>query len=236
MLARIVWSIKTIFTDWRVFLLSLLPFSIGAFIYVYFGQLIFINFLSYLQGLVTTWIGQGYFASIFNALIVFILTILTVLFVGWTFTFCLSVIATPFNLFLGKVLFKKLHPNEKVVEESSLWETVKGELKKFILIILMTMIGFLSSFIPFGFLISIPVSSLLVIFNFSDYFWSAENLNTSKSLKRIKENFLTFILSGVIFFLILAIPLINVFFHSLAVIYFAKVNSEIRMKEIPTNG
>jgi len=236
MLARIFWSIKTIFTDWRVFLLSLLPFSIGAFIYVYFGHLIFTIFQSYLQGLVTTWIGQGYFASVFNALIVFILTILTVLFVGWTFTFCLSVIATPFNLFLGKVLFKKLHPLEKIADEGSLWDTVKGEIKKFILIILMTLIGFLSSFIPFGFLISIPVSSFLVIFNFSDYFWSAENLNTSKSLKRIKENFLTFMFSGVIFFLVLAIPLVNVFFHSLAVIYFAKVNSEMKLKEVPNNG
>ncbi|MEK6624867.1 MAG: hypothetical protein AABY86_07865, partial [Bdellovibrionota bacterium] len=51
-------SIKILFSDWKVFLLAMIPLVIGVLLYVYMGKLLFMDFLNFLRVQGETYLGS----------------------------------------------------------------------------------------------------------------------------------------------------------------------------------
>lgn len=218
-------SLKTIFSDKMLLLLSLIPVLIGIFIYWFLGAWIYGQLDIGVKWL-TSYLGGSEDAGIISWIIGVIFGLIFYFLVNWTFVMIVSVVASPFNDLISSRVETK-HFNGETVEIvsskflSRIFKIVWNEIKKVILILLMTLVAALAGFIPVvGPFISIALSGILLAIQFVDYSWSRRELTSKECVADAKKNILYYGLSGAGFVVLISIPIVNLLTLPLAVVYY----------------
>lgn len=226
---RQAWSLFK--KDKYVLLFSFIPVFIGILIYVTLGNLIYNDLYDFAKEYISVQVGNdGWFAQALSYIVVGLLSISFFFLVNWTFVLVVSLFASPFNDLISNRV-EKLTSNEelpKISESISLMikgicGTIVNEIKKILLIVSISIIGIvLGLFFP---PLSIAITAILLAVSFLDYSWSRHNLNFKKCLQDIKSSFLGYFLSGLIFMVLISIPVVNLFALPFGVVYFTVLHT-----------
>ena len=96
-----------------------------------------------------------------------------------------------------------------------------NETKKISLIVVLSIVSLVLSFIPFMAIVSFFIQVVLLSVTFLDYYWSRKNLSVRECINDYRSNFLFNFLSGLLFFGLLLIPGGGVLFFPLILIKFS---------------
>lgn len=225
----------TIFRHDRwLIILGSIPILIGLVSYYFIGQWVFGDIFSwgeeYIRGQVSN---QTWFKFLTTFLII-ILTVLLYFVISWTFILFVSLIASPFNDLMSSRVERALLKGEYLSAGESLqglWQkiyfTLFNEIKKIMFIMIISFLGLiLSLFFP---PISLIFSSLLVAVSFIDYNWGRHDMKISSCIQSYKKAPFFYSLSGFSFFILISIPIINLFMIPVGVVYFARAFAEIEL-------
>lgn len=222
------------------FILTIVPVTIGIFIYFFLGSWLYGSVLSKGQELISSYISEGGFGTVVYYIVAAVVSILLFLLVNWTFVLVVSIIASPFNDLLSSRIEKSFlgQDNDKISEAfggffSNIFGIIFNELKKVSLILFLSIIAFLIGYIPLLTPISLFITVILLAMGFVDYSWSRHNIKFRDCLRDIKAHMWGYSLGGVFFFVLVSIPIINLIVSPLATSYFTLLwleNNEHRNK------
>jgi len=232
-------SFRLIFSDkWLIFLAAI-PIFVGVIFYSLLGKLLFIDLLNWLRTWVETSLTSQNWGAVAYYFLLFLMTIIVYFLVSWTFVLFVSLVASPLNDILSMRTEKKLLGQEMNMGEvfkgipQKILFILKNELLKISLIIVLSGIAILMSFFPLLAPVGIILSSLLLGINFIDYAWSRKDLKFRDCFRNTRINVIPYSLAGVIFMILMSIPLVNLFAYPFAVIYFTVLFLErIKRNEI----
>jgi len=223
-------SLDILKSDKKVIMFGMIPVIVGFLCYYFLGSYVFGDLQelgkSYLSKHMDTtgWIGNVFFGLV---------TVLFAVFMNFTFFIFVSVIAAPFNDLISsrveKLYIKSEEDNQGFSEMmKKLPATIKNELKKVGFIIILSIINVIIGFMfpPASFLIA----GIIFAISFVDYSWSRNELTFSECFQDLKKGFLPYLLGGVSFLFLIAIPILNLFFLPLAVVFFTVIYCELRLK------
>jgi CysZ protein len=209
---------------------GMIPVLLGFVCYYFLGSYVFgdlqVMGKEYLSKHMDTtgWIGNVFFGLI---------TILFAVFMNFTFFIFVSVIAAPFNdLISSRVerIYSKTQDDGQGFSEmmKKLPATIKNELKKVGFIIILSIINVIVSFAfpPASFLLA----GLILAISFVDYSWSRNEMTFGECFGDLKKGFLPYLFGGIAFLFLIAIPILNLFFLPLAVVFFTVIYCELRFK------
>lgn len=231
---------KLIFKDKTSLLLALIPILMGIFLYSLLGHYFFSTLISMGQKYIETYLSSGTFGQFVYYLVVAVLTVALYFIVNWTFVLVLSIFAGPFNDLLSQRI-EKIYHGEKLptLGESfdgflkGAFSTIFNEIKKVLLILFLSIFAMLLGYVPLLTPFSVIITVLLLAISYVDYSWSRHNIVFSDCRKDIRKNFLSYILGGGIFMMIVSVPIINILVPSFATSYFTILwmkNNEHRNK------
>ncbi|MFG1500633.1 EI24 domain-containing protein [Halobacteriovorax sp. XZX-3] len=235
-------SMNILKADKKIILIALCPVLIGFILYYSLGHYAFSEVSAWGHGYINEkYPEQGWVSTVFSGVLIILLGVI----INWTFFIVVSVIASPFN----DMLSSRVEMIYKLQKESTdtFTQTMKrlpsilmNELKKIGVIVVLSIIN-----IGIGFFfppITFVLGGLILAISFIDYSWSRNNLTFAECVGDIKSGFLPYLLGGVGFMILISIPLLNLFFLPLAVVFFTVIYCELRVKEIasseevPTKG
>ena len=220
-------AIKMIKEDKILLLLSLIPIVMGVGVYVALGSWLYTSFIptgvEWVQdkislewlGAFFSWIIKGLFFVLFGGL------------ANYTFVLVISLFASPFNDMIVDRVLKKQQGEDPSLELSfketikRLPKTLVNELKKVSLIVVLSVVSLVLSFVPFLAVVSFFIQIILLSVTFIDYYWSRKNLSVRECIGDYKSNFIFNFLSGLLFFGLLLIPGGGALFFSVALIQYS---------------
>jgi CysZ protein len=139
---------------------------------------------------------------------------------NWTFTLIISLIGAPFFDLISSRVERKVTQLEVPHSAWLSWVFIKNQILKILVLVFISILCFVFSYIPFLFPIYLILSSILITFNFLDFTWSRKNMTLTECLRDWSRSKWSYGFSGFIYFVLLSVPLLNIFFLSLAVIHF----------------
>ncbi len=220
-------SLSIMMKDKIIILFSLVPILVGVLLYYFLGQLIFTDFLDWINGLVVAKISSDGLGKFIGYLITATLSVVMYFAVSWTFVMIVSLIASPFNDIISNRTEKNLLGEVPESIDKSLSRlfkrigfTLVNELKKVSFILTMTIIALVLNFIPVLAPVSFILSALLLSVSFVDYTWSRKNKKFGECVSDMRNSFIGYTISGSIFIGLIAIPVVNLFTLPFAVVYF----------------
>ena len=225
---HLVHSFSLLRKDNTLLILSLVPLLIGAFLYFLLGYWIYGGLLEWIKEILRPWITVelGAVSSLLNL----VLGIIFYFMVSWTFVLTVSLLSAPFNDMMSSRVERLILGQRPVGLGSSLKETVLrlphiffNEIKKITAIIALLLLGFLFSFIPFLFPLTLLISCLLLSIGFIDYNWCRHEYPLRSCLKNLWENLANYTLGGAFFSLMVSVPFVNFLVPPLATVYFTLV-------------
>lgn len=226
-------SFSIMMKDKVIILFSLAPILVGVLLYYFLGQLIFTDFLDWINGLVVSKVSSEGLGKIIGYLITATLSVVMYFAVSWTFVMIVSLIASPFNDIISNRTEKSLLGEVPESIDKSLSRLIKrigftliNELKKISFILTMTIIALVLNFIPVLAPVSFILSALLLATSFIDYSWSRKDKKFGECLIDIRKSFISYTISGSIFIGLIAIPLVNLITLPFAVVYFTVLQTK----------
>ena len=187
-------SIKYLFSDKVLFILTIFPVLIGLLLYV--------GGFYYVMGVISAfkfgWFGSflglnSWLVSILSWIFKIIFGILTYFIVDWTFVLFVSLLGCMFNEYISQRV-EKLSMNQKVEPLRNVFKKMKAQIvfilinesKKITFILFFTAVAFILGYIfaPVSFIISF----ILVAVQFVDYTWYRKGLSFSECMEDIKKN------------------------------------------------
>ncbi len=217
-------SIKIVFSDWKVFRLAIMPMLVNILLFV--GFFFAFNYFSYeISSRVfeeSTQVWYWYALSWLIGVALFIVSIFIVLF---GFVVVGLIVAAPFNDMLAAAVEKKVTGTVKETG-MSIWGlvkyTVKNEIRKMAVIILVQGSLFLVNFIPgVGQMIFVVVSpaflALVMAYEFTGYTLDRRGLSFSEKRKYLTSKFGLSMGFGLGVVVTLIIPIVNLLLLPLAV-------------------
>ena len=142
---------------------------------------------------------------------------------NWTFVLIVSLFAAPFNDFLSESIADELE-GKPYKRDRGFWNEifpfVWNETKKISVIVFLSLIAFTISFIPILLPISLCISFMLIAAQFADYSWSREKLTLKECINDMRMNFFKYCFSGALFFLLISVPMVNLFVPAWATAHF----------------
>lgn len=220
-------SLDILRKDKIILLFSLVPIIIGIVLYYFLGQLIFTDFLDWINSLVGGKVSSNGLGSFLSWIITATLTVVMYFIVSWSFVLIVSLIASPFNDIISNRTEKILEGKRPESLDKSIGRLLKrfaftifNELKKISFILFMTCVAVAINFIPVLVPVSFILSALLFAVGFVDYSWSRHDLHFKACLENMRKSFLGYTISGCIFMGIVAIPVVNLVALPFAVIYY----------------
>lgn len=219
---------RMILTDPVNFVLAVIPTLIALGIYIFTITGIYRH-----SDLLSAWL-RGYVASPDQATwISKILTGILIIFVffimSWTFVLVVGIIAAPFNSLLSSRIEEKLVKRIIMDEDqthalslvkSSMAQTFKNEIKKFILLASFGAFAFLINLVPLLYPLAAILIAALLAAQFLDYSWSRHNLTAGNCIADAVKNFFSYSAGGAIFLAVVAVPVLNALVPALATSYF----------------
>lgn len=221
-------SLSILRSDKKIILYSLIPIIIGFICYYFIGNYVFTDLFE---------LGRVYIKQHFEItgwmsnLIYGLLIIFFGIFVNFSFFIFISIIAGPFNdiissLVASKYQLKDSSNNEFESMIKRLPKIIKNEAQKIFLLITLSILNIvLSFFVP---PVAVLVASILFAISFLDYSWSRNELDIKGCLSDLRRGFLSYLLGGLVFIFLVSIPILNLFFLPLAVVFFTVIHCELR--------
>ncbi|MBT7609047.1 MAG: hypothetical protein HN576_04785 [Bacteriovoracaceae bacterium] len=203
--------------------LSFIPILIGISIYILIGKWLYVDALDWGTNLIETKV-QGGWLSALSSIVVILLSVFLFFIINWTFVILVSFVAAPFNDMISRRVEKITNGQQppELTESFKIMfarfgKTILNEIKKIIFLVLLTIIGLGISFVlpPVGFIIS----ALLYAINFVDYSWGRHDLRFGLCTQNIKNSLIPYTISGAAF-LLLSIPILNLFILPYSTIYY----------------
>lgn len=220
-------AVQMITKDKANFILAMIPVLIGLLIFIFFGKWIYTELATEGQKLIESYISEGVMGSIVYWLVSIILTVILYFIINFTFVLIVSLIASPFNDLLSSRIEKKYHHEKTPTFSESLTflsgklvATLFNEVKKISMIVVLSMIAFILSYIPILTPLSIFINALLLAVGFVDYTWARKNLTFGACFSDLRKNLFGYGFSGGFFFIIVSIPIINLIVPPLATSYY----------------
>lgn len=214
---QLLWSRKT---RWP---LVLIPILFGVVIYSTFFYLANDFVSSKLQPLLMQTFHIDQMGFLVRWTLMAIITIIGFFLINWTFVLVVSLIAAPFNDFLSESIADELEGKPQK-RERGFWVEILpfiwNETKKVSVIIFFSFVAFIIGFFPILLPISIWISFMLIAAQFTDYSWSRDKLTTKECILDMKKNFLSYSISGGLFFLFVSVPMINLIVPAWATSHF----------------
>ena len=224
-------SLKIIKSDRKMFFIALCPIIIGFIFYYFMGSYAYAEVSAWGHALISEkFPDQGWMNTIFSSLAVIILAVL----INWTFFLFISFIASPFNDMMSarvEVMYKL----EKK-DSDSFSETMKrvpsiiiNEIKKIGVIVLLSVVNIALGFFfpPITFLIG----GLILAISFIDYSWSRNDLKLSECIRDVRTGFFPYLIGGFCFMFLISIPILNLFFLPIAVVFFTVIYCEVKVSK-----
>ncbi len=221
-------ALKMILTDPVNLVLAVVPTILALLVYllsiagIYRNSDIFVGFF------------RGYVYSSDQAtLLSQILTGILILFVffvmSWTYVLVVGIIAAPFNSLLSSRIEHKLVQRVIMDEDQghalaevkkSISATFKNEFKKLFFLIVAGGFAFVLNIFPLFYPLALFLIATLLAVQFVDYSWSRHDLSVSQCLGDVGRNIIHYSLSGVLFLLVVPVPLVNAFVPAMATSYY----------------
>ncbi len=223
-------SLDIMKSDKKVIMLGLIPVILGFICYYFLGGYVFNDLQLIGKEYLSKYVdASGWVGSVFFGLI----TILFAVFMNFTFFIFVSVIAAPFNDLISSRV-EKVYSQERDDSDAfsgilkKLPELFKNEMKKIGFIIILSIINVIVGFVfpPASFVLA----GLILAISFVDYSWSRNEMTFSECFIDVKKGFLPYLLGGVSFLFLIAVPILNLFFLPLAVVFFTVIFCELRKK------
>ena len=213
--------------DKMIILFSLLPIIIGIVLFSTVGAYIYTDGLSWGEKLIGEYISGETWGTFIKYILVALVTAGFYFLLSFFFVLIVSVIASPFNDIISKRTETILIGQKTESIDSSLkwmltnfFKTIINEVKKISMIVIISLLALIMSFIPFLIPVGIILSSILMAVTFLDYSWSRHELSFRGCMLDTKKNVLLYGTSGAFFLISISIPLINLFALPIGVIYF----------------
>lgn len=235
-------SMNILKSDRKMILIALCPVVIGFAFYYFLGQYAYSEVSAWGNGYITEkFPDQGWMNTLVSGLAILILGVL----INWTFFIFISVIASPFNDMISarvEVIYKQQKKASDTLMQTlaRLPSILFNEVKKIGVIVLLSIANIALGFVfpPITFILG----GLILAISFVDYSWSRNELKVSECISDVRKGFLPYLLGGVAFMFLISVPLLNLFFLPLAVVFFTVIYCELRVKgqsqneEISTQG
>ena len=220
-------SLRLIFKDPINLLLAIIPTILALSIYIFFIVLIFKN-SDYFGVFVQDWIPDPKTAGWVGKLITAIFIIFMFLIMSWTFILLTGIISAPFNSLLSYRIEQKLSgvavTNDAQKSFSmllkSLGATFINEAKKLVFILALTALAFVLNIFPLFYPVGIFILALVLAIQFVDYSWSRHDLTFSQCVGDLFKNIFSYGGYGLVFLVMITIPLINALVPALATSFF----------------
>ncbi len=214
--------------DKKIILFSFIPVCIGVIFYSFLGHWIYTDVLKYVQGLVSGYTGDGGMLSTALYWILGVLLTVGVYFlVSWTFILVISILAGPFNDIIAERI---LHANNiKVASTFSTHGIIKGlskvlyfELKKFVVIITLTLSAFVMGIFPILTPIAIILNIMVFVSNFYSFSWSHLHTPVRTMISSLFKNIIKNLLFGAPLLFLTMIPFVNLLVYPYCVVFFTQ--------------
>jgi CysZ protein len=152
---------------------------------------------------------------------------LAIFLANWIFVLLTALIASPFNDIISSRIAKKIKGQQQGNLEQAtesmfkrMFKTFVNEAKKIIIIAAVSTIAVVFGYIPPLIPVSIIIAFILISIQFVDYSWSRDGLATGACFRDVLGNIFFYIPAGAIFFLMINIPLMNLFVPAIATSYY----------------
>lgn len=220
-------SLRLIFKDPINLLLAIIPTLLALSIYIFFIVLIFKN-SDYFGVLLHDWIPNPQTAGWVGKLITAIFIIFMFLVMSWTFVLFSGIISAPFNSLLSARIEEKLAgltPTSDAKQSFStilkgLGKTFINETKKIIFVIVLTGLAFVLNLFPLFYPVGLFLLALVLSIQFVDYSWSRHDMSFSQCVGDIFKNIFSYGGYGLVFLVLITIPLINALIPALGTSFF----------------
>ena len=217
--------------DRSLLIFSTIPVAIGCVLYYFLGSWLYTSVLQSGKAWIVAHVGQGGWSVLLSYLLIFFLTLLLILAINWTFILLVSLLGGPLNAFMSlrvEMLIFRPGPADQVSGGLAeylkrLTKMILNELKKIFLIVGLAVFSLALSLIPFLIPLSMAISALLFAFSMLDYSWSRHDLEMRECLADLTSSPFTYLLSGIFFLVLIAIPLINLFALPFAFVYYTTI-------------
>lgn len=220
-------AFEMIFQDPINLFLSTVPTLIALALYILTILGIYYNtdqFAGFFQDYIQSPEQANVLGMIFTAmLIIFVFFVM-----NWTFIVVAGIISAPFNSLLSSRIEDRL--NRHMITSSrqeamskisqSLLGIFKNELKKLIFIAVLSVLALMLNLFPILYPLGIFLIASLFASQFLDYSWSRHSMSFMNCVKDMSRNLLVFTIPGLVFLLLITIPLVNALIPALATSYF----------------
>ncbi len=208
-------------------LLAFIPVFLGVLIYWFMGSWIYETVMSQGNQLIEEYISKDSWGTVIYTIAAALMGVMLFFFVNWTFVLVVTLIASPFNDLLSSRIEKQLlgqdvlplGPSFKVLL-GKIFYTIFNEVKKISFIVILTLLSFVFGYIPILAPIGVFIAVVLLSVEFLDYSWSRHDLRFRDCVKDLRGNLLGYTLGGGFFFMLVAVPILNLAVPALATSFF----------------
>lgn len=220
-------AIRVIFRDPINLILALFPTLIALSFYLFAIVAIFKN-ADYLGVFVQEYIPDQQYAGWVGKLLLAIFVVFFFLIMSWTYIIIVGIISAPFNSMLSSrietiLVGKKVEQDKsKTFKEilSHIGQTFKDEFQKIFFIILLTILAMVFNLFPLFYPVGMVILAILISVQFVDYSWSRNDMGFGSCVKDILKNIFPYVGAGLIFMLLMTVPIINSVVPALATSFF----------------
>lgn len=221
-------ALRYIFKDPINFILFIIPALLSILIYIILGYYFLTSSLDWAQSLIFKYVVSKNNGMMLYYVITGLLMFLFYLLVSWTFILLIGLISAPFNDIMSRRIEQKMRgiavsgDRSKTIKSvfSGILKTLVNELKKILVILIITAIATVLNFIPILYPIALILLALLMSSQYLDYTWSRHDMPAGQCFKDLLKFAPSYALSGMMFLVLIAVPFINALVPAIATSYY----------------
>lgn len=221
-------AFRHLFKDPVNFILFLIPGILAVVLYLIAGAYALKNGLSFTEVLINKYVISKNANLIIYYLVSGLMTFLFFILVSWTFIIIIGILAAPFNSVISDRIEKKMRGDLVSKDQSKgissvftgIGRTLWNEVKKLFIILLFTVLAMALNFVPILLPVAMILLALIMSAQFLDFSWSRHDLSAGQCVKDITSHLFSNIVSGLMFLLLVAVPIINALVPALATSYY----------------
>lgn len=221
-------AFKHLFKDPLNLFLMIVPGILAMALYIVVGGTLVKNGVTITDGLINKYGVSQKHGELAYYFVAGLLSFLFFILASWTFVVMVGIIASPFNDVISRRIEKKIRGDIPLQDKQAgikevfrgLGRTLMNEFKKLTVIIMFTIAAVSLNFIPVLFPVAMLMLALLMSSQFLDYSWSRHNMNVNACVKDLFGSPFANTLSGMMFLMLVSVPLLNALVPALATSYY----------------
>ncbi len=221
-------ALRFIFKDPVNFILFLIPALVSILLYIILGYYFLTSSLDWAQALIFKYVVSKNSSMIIYYIVTGLLMFLFYILVSWTFILLIGLISAPFNDVISRRIEEKMRGSvisgdrSKTIKQvfSGLIKTLLNELKKVLVILIITIAASVLNFIPVLYPVALFLLALLMSSQYLDYSWSRHQLTAGQCFKDLMRFSPSNAVSGMMFLVLIGVPFINALVPAIATSYY----------------